>query len=379
MAVGLVALFVPLIIVMGKTGSTPLQVFKQTASQIAFRFDPQSAWVLDGRSLPGPGRAQWLEFSEEHHLTVVTGGVIRVAYSDGGRRLIEERSLSEGQEIIMRPGDRLQTETGVRIRFEAEKRIPRAPLNGTEWASALAPSDGWSVTALFGLALTLFGGATAWPSFFLMRSFRMSRPRLLLVGSGLLLVALLGECWGVYAARFAPELYLDGVRGASILRFPIVALHQNGVGRWLVALAVVGIFMAFLASVPALGSVLAGGLGCQEHRALSLAIVAGIGVVAAALAIPPWELALLGFGLGAVTLAPLLLVGPRLRWANTIVGVALFAYMIVAVIARLPLGAVLPDTVLRFPALGVLPLVIVLLAMAQRRDRGPERSPERIR
>ncbi|HLC40968.1 MAG TPA: hypothetical protein VJO34_05000, partial [Methylomirabilota bacterium] len=251
------ALALPLALILGKTNLNPVQVYSQVSSASAFRFAPESVWVTEGRARSARHVQDWIEFSEEHRLTMASAGVIRLAYSEGNRRVIEERSLSEGQELVVRPGDRLRADPGVRVRFEPGRRIPQAPVNGAAWTSGLLPST-QSLLGQLGLALTLFGGAMTLPSFFLSgtgnRAARSSMARGSVV---LLVVALWGQCWALYAARYAPELYLEGVTASLLLQLPAVLFHQGWLSQSAVAVAVIGVLFAFLQSVPALGLTLA--------------------------------------------------------------------------------------------------------------------------
>jgi hypothetical protein len=359
------ALVLPLVLIMSKTSTNPIRVFRQVSSVNAFRFAPESLWVTEGRALSPRHAPDWIEFSEEHRLTVVSTGVIRLAYSEGNRRVIEERSLSEGQELVVRPGDRLRADPGVRVRFEPGKRIPRAPVNGGTWASGLLPAS-QTLLGQLGLVFTLFGGAMTFPSFFLIETGRtVTRSSVVRCGGVLLVVAFWGQCWGLYAARYDPELYLDGVTTSMLLRLPAVALHGAWLGQWGVAVAVIGALFAFLQSVPALGLTLAASLNRHErHTLLTTLFVAGAGAIALPQTVPWWDLAFLGFGLTAVSLAPLMIVSGPFPLANRIMGLGLALYLSLVVVAQSSAAAWFPSVVMNVPLLGALPVVLILLFVA---------------
>jgi len=356
------ALVLPLALIMWKTSLNPAQVFRQVSSTSAFRFTPESSWVTEGRALSPRTAQDWIEFSEEHRLSMASAGVVRLAYSEGNRRVIEERSVAEGQEIIVRPGDGLRADPGVRVRFEALKRIPRAPVNGASWASGLLPAR-HTLLGQLGLLLTLFGGAMTLPSFFLVETSRgAARSNVARCGVVLLVVALWGQCWGLYSARYVPELYLEGVPPSTLLQLPTFLLQGAWLGQLGVAIAVAGALFAFVQSVPAFGLTLSACVDRRERRApLSALFVAGAAAAALRQTVPWWDLGLLGFGLTAVTIAPLMILNGPLQVANRIAGLGLVLFLGLVVAARTSAAAWFPSTLMNYPALGALPVVLILL------------------
>ena len=363
-----ILLLFPLAAIMWKTDLSPVRVFREITSGNAFRFRSGGLWVTEGGALPARSPQEWIEFQEEHHLIMVSAGVVRVAFSDGSRRLIEERSLVEGQGLTVRPGDRLQTDPGLRLRFEAGKRIPSAPVNGITWASGGSAPNGQAVAERLGLLMTLFGGAMTLPSFlFAARPRRrVTRLAVALTGSLLLVMAWWGESWGLYATRFAPELYLTGVGSPAMLVLPRLAL-----GGWLgglcAAMIFAGLLSALLSSVPAL---LAAFVSCVDREgrrmALSLAAAVGVGVLASLLTVPSWELALVGFGLTSATLAPVMLLGGSPKGSSWALTAGLFTYVALTVLLKLPMGALIPEAMGRYPILVALPISAIALVLRGR-------------
>jgi hypothetical protein len=357
-------LVVPLLAILWQTDPLPSRVWSRVASQPAFRFSPESPWVTDGGSVRVRRGVDTLHFEEEHRLIPLTREPLRVVISDGMKVRVEEMAVPPGQSVTLRPGDRLKLDRSVGFRFQAGKRIPGAPISGIGWADA-PPGPRWRTLLEFlGLGIALVGGAIV--LFTVGRSGAASRGAAGLLGLGSLVLLLWGECWALYAAAYAPELFLGGITGEKLLELPVLVLRGRPAGRWLAALVGAGLFAGFLAGAPALRRALA-----QVEGAISKDRVAWTGLVAvAALAslwpVDPWTVALLAFGLGASTLGPLTAVGVpagRPQAAPLAIGVGFVLFVGLAVVGRLAPaeGSVL----LAFPALIAAPAASGILLLAR--------------
>jgi len=381
----LLGLALPLLVVLRATDPVPSRVWSRVASQAAFRFSPESPWVNEGRSVRARRGADTLVFEEEHRLIPLTDGRMRVTISDGRRLRVEELLVTRGRPVTLRPGDRLHVDGRARYRFEAGKRIPGAPASGIVWADAPLRPRGVAFLRLLGLGVTLVGGAAA--------LFTLGEPRsrggTALWGLLLLAAVVWSECWAVYGAAYAPELFLGGVTPEKLLELPALVLGEPW-GRWLVGVVLAGLLAGMLAAAAALRQTLGhmstagvaparvpAGQNAGEPPARVPAIEEGIGqdwrlwgglVGLAGLAslwpFDAWTLLSLAFGLGASTLAPLVVVGgrPRAAMGATAVGFALFVGL--AVLGRL--APAQGNIILSFPALIAAPAAWGILWLARR-------------
>jgi hypothetical protein len=360
----LLALVAPLLAILWQTDPVPSRVWSRVASQSGFRFPPDSPWVSEGRSIRGRRGVDTLHFEEEHRLVSLSTGPFRVVIGDGLKVRTEELTVPAGQPVTLRPGDRLQLDRSARFRFEAGKRIPGAPPSGIGWADAPLRPRGRALLEFLGLGIALVGGAVA--LFASGDSGPLSRKAAGLLGVGSLVLLLWGECWALYAAAYAPELFLGGITAEKLLELPALALRGQWGGRWLALLVGAGLSAGFLACAAALRRALA------QESAISADPVAWTGLVAvAALAslwpVDPWTVALLAFGLGASTLAPLAVVGvpagrPKAAALSITVGFILFAGL--AALGRLAPGE--GSALLAFPALIAAPVATGILWLARR-------------
>ena len=365
----LLGLLLPLVVILGATDPLPPRVWNRVASQPAFRFPSDSPWVTEGRSLGGRRGVDTLLFQEAHRLTPLTEAPLRVVVSDGVRTRVEELAVAPGQPLVLRPGDRLQLDAGTRIRFEGGKRIPGAPLSGIAWADAPV-RGGPALLKFLGLGITLVGGAAA-----LMLSGRSglhSRGGTALLGLFLLVAVAWSQCWALYAAAYAPELFLGGVTAEELLELPALVLRW---GRWLAGIALVGLFAWFLASAVALRRVLA-----QLESALLPDLwvwggLVGVAGLASLWPLDPWRLLLLALGLGASALAPLAVAaGPVGRSPSAklapAVGLALFVGLAVAGLLSGTEGSL----ILAYPASVAAPVACGIVWLARRGPSPPERA-----
>lgn len=369
---GLVALLLPVAIMVHASGSDPITTWSRVASQPAFRFSADSPWVTQGRPVGLHHASRAFSFEEEHRVTPVDPGPLRVEVGDRGRLQIQEWTLAAGQSVTLRPGDRLQVQSPARLKFEADKRVPGAPLSGISWADSSRSPRLLMVIRLLGLGLTLVGGAVGLVG--LAPATGTSRASVGLHGLVLLAFLAWAECWAVYAARWAPEFFLGGVTAAALLELPALILRGNPWGSRLVGVSLVGLFALFLAASVALREQLAATEG-EAGRTLEsdLGLWGGVFAVTALAAlwpVEPWSLVLSSLGLGASTLAPLSLIGsPASRpaavtWA---VGLGLALFFGLTAVARLglPAGAV-GQAILAYPALVAAPVSAAILRVARR-------------
>jgi len=361
---GLVALLLPVAVMVQASGSNPLAIWTEVASQPAFRFSRQSPWVTEGRPV-GPRRGLVaLAFDEEHRLTPLDPGPFRVEVNDSGRVQVQEWTLTPGQSVTLRPGDRLQLDGPRRLKFEADRRVPGAPVSGIAWAdSSFAPR--WlRLFSILGLGLTLLGGAVALagPA----SSARPTRAGVAVGGAVLLALLAWAECWAIYAVRWAPELYLGGGAGAALLELPGLVLRGSPWSPLLAGAGMVGLLALFLAAGAALRERLAGAGGLWAG-------VLAVTALLALLPVEPWSLMLSALGLGASCLAPLILLAPppaRPHAAAWALGVGVVLFLGVTAAGKLwpPAGPV-AQALVAYPALLAAPAAAAVLRVAGRPAR----------
>lgn len=361
------ALLIPLGIVVDRADRLPLAAWSHAASLPAFRFPSESPWVTDGRPVaPRPG-TDTLLFEEEHRVTSVAGGPLRILVSDRGRVQIQEWTLAAGQSVTVRPGDRLVVEPGRPLRFEANKRIPGAPASGIRWADPPRPLPGPALLSLLGSGLTILGGATALLAF--EGSLPLARTPGAMTGAGYLLALAWALGWATYTTVVAPELFLGGITPEKLFELPALALGGSSWGWLLEAIAIGGGFFALLAGALALRSRLAPG----ELDGLDLWLwsgMLGLAVLGSFWPLDPWRMLLLAFGLGASTLAPLTWVGmprERPRAIGMAVGGGFVVFLALAVAEQvLTSRALWAQMFLSYPALVASPIASCLLWRARR-------------
>lgn len=370
--VGLLALLLPLSLVLGGSDPSPISTWNQVASQPAFRFPADSPWVTEGRAVDPRGGSLVLVFEEEHRLTPLDPGSLRVEVVDRGQLQVQEWKLAPGQSVTLRPSDRLQVDTPRRLKFEAGKRIPGAPISGIAWADSPLWDRPLALVRLVGLGVTLLGGAVALVG--IAGSTPMTRSTAGLAGVVLVILAAWGQCWAIYAARWAPEFFLGGVTAATLLELPVLVLRGTPWGPRLADVTLVGLFVAFLAGSLALREqVAASDRGVGEALRSDLGLWSGLVALAALASLgpaEPWSLMLTALGLGASTRAPLILVGaPRGRpratgWA---VGLGLALFLGLTAAGRLAVSeSAAAQAILANPALVAAPFTACFLWVARR-------------
>jgi len=396
----LLGLAVPLLVVALATDPVPPRVWSRVASQAAFRFPPDSPWVSEGRSVSGRRGAETLLFEEEHRLTPLTEGRMRVSTSDGRSVRDEELAVTPGRPVTVRPGDRLHLDGGTRFRFEAEKRIPGAPVSGIAWADAPSRPRWPALLRVLGVGVTLVGGAAALS----VPGGARSRSGTALLGLFLLAVVVWSECWALYGAAYAPELFLGGVTPEKLPELPALVLRGEPSGHWLTWVALAGLLAGLLATAAALRQALTRTEPAASARARGPAMMeagvapargpammeAGVaparapamiteeiardwrlwgGLVALAgvaslWSHDAWMLLSLALGLGASTLAPLAVMGGRPRASAGALAVGSTLFVGLAALGRL--ASAQANVVLSFPALIAAPAAWGILWLARR-------------
>jgi hypothetical protein len=211
------------------------------------------------------------------------------------------------------------------LRFEAGKRVPGAPSSGPTWAATDA--DGLTLVAL---GLTMLGGALA-----LLRDGPRAPPRRgarALVAAALFVTFAWAQCWALYGALTASEVFLGGVTADRLVELPARALEGRPAAGAVQALVLVGALAAFVASSAALrarvGSLDPSGAGeAGRDPGLWGAIIA-LAAAASLWPLDPWALTLWGLGLAGSAVLPAIVGGGRPPGAARlacVVGMATFA------------------------------------------------------
>jgi hypothetical protein len=370
MLLALIAASVPLVEAARAVGAGPLRAWDRVASEGAFRFPAASPWVTAGRDLAmARGRAP-IVFDEEHRITAPTGGVLRARTVDGNRVADIDWELGPGQSVTMRPGDEIERGSPLRLRFEAGKRVPGAPMSGVAWAEAR--SHDWPRRA--GLFFTILTGAIA-----LLSSGVVVRPSRVvgaLVGGGLVLGFLWAQSWAVYSVLGSPDLFFGGVTAERLIEPPRLAL-AGAIGRQLLQAALLTAGLAsFLASSVALreriGALDRTGSGEIGYDLGLWAGVFGVAAVASLWPVDPWRLIMLALGGAASALVPSTLwpapaERPAAAMTAGLVGLGVFAALVLA--AGLPGAGSLGAAVLSYPAVVAVPAGACVLWAARRSAR----------
>jgi hypothetical protein len=346
----------------------PIAAWDRVATQPAFRFPPSSPWVVGGRDLGVLRGGAPLAFDEVHRLTAPAGGILRARTLDGARRADIEWTLAPGQTVTLRAGDEISRGSTLRLRFEADKRVPGSPASGMLWADARPRR--WLERV--GLAVTLLAGAAA-----LLRAgltVRLPRDGLGFAAGGLLLAFVWAQAWAVYALIQAPDLFLGGITLERLLELPAHALFAEPWRRTLQALLLAAGLAAFLASSLALrerlGALDSTGGGEIGHDPGLWAGLFGGAALASLWPVDPWALSLLALGGAGCALGPSALWPPRhARTAATagVIGLIVFAGLAVVQLRGAgggPLGAAIA-----YPALVAAPVGACVLWLGRRGRR----------
>jgi len=343
----------------------PLAAWDRVASQPAFRFPPSSPWVIAGRDLGVVRGGVPLVFDEVHRLTAPAGGVLRARTLDGARLADIEWTLAPGQTVTLRAGDEILRGSTLRLRFEADKRVPGSPASGMLWADARPRGLGERM----GLAVTLLTGAVA-----LLRAGLAARPardRLGVAAGGLLLAFMWAQGWAVYALIQAPDLFLGGVTLERLLELPAHALFAEPWRRTLQALLLAAGLAAFLASSLALrgrlGALDSTGGGEIGHDPGLWAGLFGGAALASLWPVDPWALSLLALGGAGCALGPAALWPPRHgRTAVTAGVIGLIVFAGLAAVQLRGAGGGLLGAAVAYPALVAAPAGALVLWLGRR-------------
>jgi len=366
LVVAALAALVPLAQLVWATGLGPLAAWDRVATQPAFRFPPGSPWVTVGRSLALARDGKPLVFEEVHRVSAPVGGVLRARTLDGTRLADVQWVLAPGQTVTLRAGDELVRGTPLRLRFEADRRVPGAPPSGMSWAEGrprrLAERVGLLVTLLAGGAALLRSGLTA----------RLSRRGVAIVAGGVLFVLFWAQGWAIYAMLQSPDVFLGGVTPERFLELPGVALFADPLRRGLQALLLVAGLAAFLASTVALrerlGAMDRTGGGEIGHDPGLWAGLFGGAALASLWPVDPWALTVLALGGAGSSLGPAALCSPppgrALATTAGAVGLVVFA-----TVAAAQLGGAsgeLWGAVVAYPALAGAPAGLLVLWLGRR-------------
>ena len=360
------ALNAPLPEVARAAGVGPLGAWARVATLAAFRFPPTSSWVTAGRDLRLIHGGAPLLFEEEHRITAPAGGRLFARTPDGGRARDLEWTLTPGQSVTFRAGDRLQRDSAPRLRFESDKRVPGSPPSGVAWAVGRPPDwprhAGLLVTVLFGALALCRAGAPVRPS----------RSTVALVAGGGLVAFLWAQGWAVYSLLASPDLFLGGITPERLLALP--ALGDGHPARpTLQALLLAGGLAGFLASSIALRERL-GALdrtgGGEIGRDVSLWTgVFAIAGLASLWQLDCWSLALLALGtaassVGATALGSSAATPPGVATFAGLVGLAVFVALAVAGQVRGEAEGLL-GAVQAYPAVAAVPSAAVVLRITR--------------
>ncbi len=379
-AVTVLAICLPLGLIMVRTDPWVLRVWSEVASQRTFTFKSETDW----RPLPDPWlprKPLRLDFTEAQRIRVRETGRLELLLRGGSRIQTVDRRVEPDTALTFLQGDGLILLDPLPLTFEKGKEIPGSPPSGATWADG----TGRRFSEDLGVALTVLLGTLGMPALlFSLGSASSPRAarRALFLGAILLALLLLAlQLWGIYGTRFAPQLYLGGVRWGEMVYLPrLVGMGPEA--RLLVALAQAGLASAFV------GAFL-GTLQASVNNALAISgarwpktTAWSIGCVALALALAsplhPFRLTITAFGLAASTLAPALLltawwrrVTPLGLGVGMVSGLVLFIVMVGLSTISNSGASGWGGILIRAPAVWLAPLVgLLILLVSLPRPRG---------
>ncbi|MBI2217851.1 MAG: hypothetical protein HYU51_11180 [Candidatus Rokubacteria bacterium] len=334
------------------TGATPWRAWALVASRPALVFAEGSVSSTDGRRMAAPAT---LTFVEPHRVTAVSDATVKVLESDGGRPGVREHTLTRGQSVMLRTGDRLVVSAGTRIRFEQGKRVPAGVPSGVAWADPRGRHGARAGVEVAGVSITMLGAALA----LLVPGKRVRRVEAVGVPAGAASFALAAGAWGVYAMYAAPDLLVGATMLAPLTELSSVggAIHGRLIGSVVVvALGALfaGLGSSLAARVIAVGTALAPASVSPARFAPGVWIaICGVAVAFGVSPADPWRVLLVGLGLLACTwAAPALATADRRAW---LAGAAAGALTFAALALPAVLGAT-ASTVAAYPALVAAPL-----------------------
>jgi hypothetical protein len=300
----LAGLAVPLVVVALGTTTVWPQVWSAVASRPRIGFGEASRWTVEGGAVLGPAATLTLTFADEQRVIFAARGSVIVEPREGGRLA---RDVEEGEEVALHPGDRLVVPAGLRLRFEAGRRVPDAPDSGPAWVEPPSRTVSW--LWLMALGVTGFLGALGLPTGAApvgagrLSPGRGARLAAILVTAGVALAV----GWSLYAAWLTPEVYVGGVTGAEVYTLPASMPGPRASGSVMTWLLFGG--LAVGAAAAALGGLrgLPGGrrqVAAGWPRRLAVVLVASAGTLAGLVPVGAWTLLLATLGLAASALAP---------------------------------------------------------------------------
>jgi hypothetical protein len=300
-AAGLLGLALALVVVTAVTTPWWPRVWSEVASRSRRAVSGDGAWTTAGRPVRGTGATAILTFREDHRVTLLGRGRVRVDLWEGGEA---RRDVTADTELMLRAGDRLAVPDGFALRFQAGRRIPGAPATGSDWVEPLGPRPGGP--SLVGLAVTVLLGAVGLPVAHVAFPTGAARER---AGRGaasvVVLGALLVTLWVLYAIWLTPEIYTAGVAPAEVYELAghlLTLGSAAGVLRLAALWALVSLGMA--AGLSALASLPRDLARLGPPPLPALGVVAVASALAAATPARPWPVLLAAFGLAASVGAP---------------------------------------------------------------------------
>jgi hypothetical protein len=329
LGLALAALATP-VVAAAVAGATPWAAWRELASRPALVFSERSLGVTDGVRLRAPTT---LVFTEPHRVTAVSGGIWHVVEQDADRVAVREWRLAPGDALTLRPGDRLDLDADITVRFEAGRRVPGVALSGVAWADPPEREPVTAVATFAGAALTLAGAAALLVSG-AGRAAAGGRARgaRAAAATAPLVIGVIAACWGVLGAHAAPELALGAPEIAPFVRLP-QAVPGPPWDRPLVATALLGLGALFVVAVSEMRDRAVTLLGGLKRPKVVARTLGAAGVAAALLFVGrpagAWEALALGGGLAAsAVIAPALAQGGlAARRAGALAGAAAYIAM----------------------------------------------------
>jgi hypothetical protein len=333
----LAGLAVPLVVIaVGTTTARPL-VWSAVASRARIAFGEGSRWTTEGGTVRGPASTLTLRFADEQRVAFAGRGSVVVEPREGGRLA---RDVEAGQDVALHPGDRLVVPGGLRLRFEAGRRVPNAPDSGPEWMEPSSRPMG--LLWLVAFAVTGCLGALGLPAGdALVGTGRQAPGRsaalaVTVVTSGVALAV----GWSLYAAWLTPEIYVGGITGAEVYTLSSTLSGSPASAVLLTWLVLGGLGVGGAASALAgIRGLPTGGRNASVTGTsrVAVALVASAGALACLVPLGPGTVLVLALGLAASALGPAVALAcwseratPQGTAGGAAVGVAVFLLLVTA-------------------------------------------------
>jgi len=299
----LCGLAVPLVVIAVATTTAWPLVWSAVASRARIAFGEGSRWTAEGAAVRGPASTLILQFADEQRVTFPAAGSVVVEPREGGRLA---RDVQAGEEVSLHPGDRLLVPGGLRLRFEAGRRVPNAPDSGPEWMEPPSRPAGWLWLVALGMTGCL--GALGLPTGDApvvtgrLAPGRSAGLAALVVTVGVALVV----GWSLYAAWLTPEVYVGGIAGAEVYTLASSMPGSPAAAASLTWIALGGLAVGGAAS--ALGGLRGlpriGRDGGRGRRSLALIVVIAAATLACLVPLGAGTVLVVALGLAASTLGP---------------------------------------------------------------------------